>query len=178
MIFRSDLPKWKLFYYVSLNFFQNFRAAASTREFKSFSKHSVNNVLRFLFEFRPNHCTTKTQRRNFLLAGEMWESVNLIWSNAPRNDTEIIAGHELLSLIRVPGQDFDEIGDERRNDALQNGTVSTDRVFLIDVGVVVLRHNYNFMYSSITCTVKASSGVVSLQSLQKSLFKIFSGLFQ
>lgn len=41
----------------------------------------------------------------------------------------------------MPGQNLDEIGDERRNDALQNGTVPTDRVLLVHVRVVVLRHH-------------------------------------
>lgn len=41
----------------------------------------------------------------------------------------------------MPGQNLDEIGDERRNDTLQNGTVPTDRVLLVHVRVVVLRHH-------------------------------------
>lgn len=63
-----------------------------------------------------------------------------------RSSTVIVAGHELLSLIGVPGQNLDEIGDERRDDALQNGTVPTDRVLLVHVRVVVLRHHCDFSF--------------------------------
>ena len=63
-----------------------------------------------------------------------------------RSSTVIVAGHELLSLIGVPGQNLDEIGDERRDDALQNGTVPTDRVLLVHVRVIVLRHHCDFSF--------------------------------
>lgn len=45
----------------------------------------------------------------------------------------------------MPGQNLDEIGDKGRNNTLQNGTVPTDRVLLVDVRVVVLRHHCDFV---------------------------------
>lgn len=55
--------------------------------------------------------------------------------------TEIVSRNKFLSLIRVPRQDLHKVRNERRHRTLQNGTVAADRVLLVDVGVVILRHH-------------------------------------
>lgn len=80
--------------------------------------------------------------------------------------TVIIARYELLSQIGMPGQNLDEIGDEGRNGALQNGTVSTDRVLLVHVCVVVLRHHcttlpLNYMLTEISRATAALQSLVN-----------------
>lgn len=65
----------------------------------------------------------------------------------------------------MPGQNLNEVGNEGRNDALQNGTVTTDRVLLVHVRVVVLRHHC--VMSSLKWATEISRPAAALQPLVK-----------
>lgn len=56
--------------------------------------------------------------------------------------TVILRRIKSLALVRDPGGDGDEVGDERRNRTLEDGRVAANYIFLVHVRIVWLRDHY------------------------------------
>lgn len=55
----------------------------------------------------------------------------------------VVAGGEVsTAVVRDPGGDTDEVGDEGRDDTLEDGRVAPDHVFIVHLRLVELRHHW------------------------------------